>query len=455
MSRGLGSYHCVLRCGALLFRPSAKLFQSKSLHLNWNGNCPIARPFAVKWHSTGPVSDVITQMKSQGVSDIIPRGIHLEITWNDETASRFYSLWLRKNCHCRLCRHDNGQLLLPSFSLPESLTVKSASIKSENGALNIDWNEEDHVTTIPLQYLKDNCYSDKSLQKESKKLEVSVCQDLREHHYEDLLSAKDNDNSFLTDLNEVGLVLVKGVPQEPDKVNKVAEIVSHVQETFYGKSFSVESTENAINLAYTPDALELHMDLVYFQSPPGLQLLHCLRFDEQVEGGESVFLDSILVAQEMQQNYPELFETLLRVPATFQKIHFDREVPAAYIYRKPHITVTPEGKINSLIWSPPFEGPLRVPEKDVEPYYKAYRKLAELIYNSKQKISKRLQPGDCIVFNNIRILHARHAFMLNGGKRHLMGCYVNIDDFKSRVQVVHMKKGSGTMAKRVNNGDWS
>ena len=46
---------------------------------------------------------------------------------------------------------------------------------------------------------------------------------------------------------------------------------------FLHQSFYVEAKEDAINVAYTSDALELHMDLVYYQSPPGLQLLHCLQ----------------------------------------------------------------------------------------------------------------------------------------------------------------------------------
>ena len=31
------------------------------------------------------------------------------------------------------------------------------------------------------------------------------------------------------------------------------------------------------NIADSEIGLELHMDLMYYQSPPGIQLLHCLR----------------------------------------------------------------------------------------------------------------------------------------------------------------------------------
>ena len=36
-------------------------------------------------------------------------------------------------------------------------------------------------------------------------------------------------------------------------------------------------TEDPINIAYSGTKLLPHMDLVYYESPPGLQLLHCLR----------------------------------------------------------------------------------------------------------------------------------------------------------------------------------
>ena len=57
----------------------------------------------------------------------------------------------------------------------------------------------------------------------------------------------------------------------------------------------------------------------YYESPPGLQLLHALRFDTSVVGGHSTFLDSHAIANELRIRDPEAFDVLTRVPATFQK----------------------------------------------------------------------------------------------------------------------------------------
>lgn len=66
------------------------------------------------------------------------------------------------------------------------------------------------------------------------------------------------------------------------------------------------------------------MDLVYYESPPGLQLLHCLRNDDDIIGGESILLDAYHVLEEMRAQHPTEFHTLTKIPATFQKIHHKR-----------------------------------------------------------------------------------------------------------------------------------
>ena len=49
-----------------------------------------------------------------------------------------------------------------------------------------------------------------------------------------------------------------------------------------------------------------------------------LRFDPEVEGGESIFVDGFEVAKDLRKQFPDDFNNLVRIPATFQKIHFER-----------------------------------------------------------------------------------------------------------------------------------
>ena len=62
-------------------------------------------------------------------------------------------------------------------------------------------------------------------------------------------------------------------------VKKIAELVAPVQQTIYDETFHVKVDENPINIAYSSTKLGFHMDLMYYESPPGLQFLHCLKFE--------------------------------------------------------------------------------------------------------------------------------------------------------------------------------
>jgi len=51
-----------------------------------------------------------------------------------------------------------------------------------------------------------------------------------------------------------------------------------------------------------------------------------IRNDDSIIGGESLLLDSYPIVEGLRKNYPEQFNTLARIPATFQKIHHKRLV---------------------------------------------------------------------------------------------------------------------------------
>ena len=61
-------------------------------------------------------------------------------------------------------------------------------------------------------------------------------------------------------------------------VRLVAELIAPVQRTIYGDTWDVLATPEPINVAYSTVELDFHMDLSYYESPPGIQLLHCVRY---------------------------------------------------------------------------------------------------------------------------------------------------------------------------------
>jgi len=60
-------------------------------------------------------------------------------------------------------------------------------------------------------------------------------------------------------------------------------------------------------------------------------------------------------------------------------------------------------------------------------------------------VTARLSPGDCVIVDNTRILHGRMGFADGGGtgsaadasgRRHLQGCYADLDGLASAVAVL-------------------
>lgn len=241
-------------------------------------------------------------------------------------------------------------------------------------------------------------------------------------------------------------------------VAKVARAMSggHLSHgSLYGDIFHVRDDPGSNNVAYTSHELCPHQDLAYYESPPGMQLLHCVANGSGVVGGESLLIDAMAAAYRLREIKPESFEILTRCPATFVK---QRE-GACMTYRTPHIVLAAEeeGKssgynidreIVAVWWSPPFEGPVYLPPEQVDGYYEAYADF-ERIFNQMIDIvehddlshyaydytwDRRLKPGEILVFNNRRMLHGRRGFSVaegatsEEGRRHLVGCYTNIDD---------------------------
>ena len=92
----------------------------------------------------------------------------------------------------------------------------------------------------------------------------------------------------------------------------------------------------------------------------------------------------------------------------------------------------------SVRWSPPFQAPfwtaLRQGEMDspfdnragflVESWQQAAKVFKDSVEDPANMVQFRLQPGDCVVFDNWRVLHGRRAFDTASGRRHLRGTYV-------------------------------
>jgi gamma-butyrobetaine dioxygenase len=56
-----------------------------------------------------------------------------------------------------------------------------------------------------------------------------------------------------------------------------------------------------------------------------------------------------------------------------------------------------------------------------------------------------LEPGDCVVFDNTRLMHSRTGFTATG-ERHLQGCYADLDGVESTVAVLARRVSRASQA---------
>ena len=206
----------------------------------------------------------------------------------------------------------------------------------------------------------------------------------------------------------------------------------------FGRLFDVRVEPAPGNLAYTSQAIRPHTDNPYRDPAPTVQLLHCLR--AAGEGGDTGLVDGFAAAAELRTTDAESFGVLAKTPVSFGYVDKETELRASL----PLIQLSPRGRVRGVRFNNRSMRPLQRPYAEVTAFYAAYRRWAELLARPERRLDLRLTPGDCLVFDNTRMLHARTAFSVGAGelRRHLQGCYADLDGLASTLAVLTREEGS-------------
>jgi gamma-butyrobetaine dioxygenase len=112
--------------------------------------------------------------------------------------------------------------------------------------------------------------------------------------------------------------------------------------------------------------------------------------------------------------------------------------------RQPLISLSPRGRIEGIRYNDRSMLPLRLPAAEAEAAYAAILVWARLLARPEFALRLRLSPGDCLIFDNTRVLHARTAFAApvfpGTGERHLQGCYADLDGLLSTLAVLRRRQ---------------
>ncbi|HSR82978.1 MAG TPA: TauD/TfdA family dioxygenase [Streptosporangiaceae bacterium] len=347
--------------------------------------------------------------------------------------------WLRANCQCDLCRDPvSGQRVAAITDQAADVTVTRAV---ESGAgLHVTFGPDGHEAVFTRTWLSGQTLAEPDARSEDAKRLWSA-RDFpagpAQTPWQSYITSDAVRLRGLRGLLSSGFMLLTGVPQQPGAVLDVAASFGYVRETNYGRLFDVRVEATPANLANTGLPIGPHTANPYRDPVPTIQLLHCLT--NAAAGGETGLLDGFRAAAQLRAEDPVAFECLTRTIVTFAYA----DETAGLRATKPMISVNPAGLIRGVRYNSRSMQPMRPrpgstpaqAAEEMREFYNAYRAFAAIMLRPYLTLKFDFAPGDCVVFDNTRVLHSRSGFAATG-ERHLQGCYADLDGAESTVAVL-------------------
>jgi gamma-butyrobetaine dioxygenase len=383
--------------------------------------------------ATGDAAGLLTARQDGGL---------IRIARRNASELVFPAIWLRDNCRCPLCiSPGNGQRLVDTADLPERPVAQK--LIAGDDALTISWAPDGHESRYGVSWLAAHAFDEASRAARHSEPVLwgpEIARDLPKADWPAVESGPVEERALLDVFLRYGFAILTGVPTESGMVARVGDRIGHVRVTNYGRWFEVKSVPNPNNLAYTGLGLGVHTDNPYRDPTPGVQLLHCLECE--APGGDSILVDGFCAAADFRNEDPDGFALLARIVQDYRFADREADLRA----RTPVIVTDAEGRVVGIHFNNRSKAPLDAPLDLVEPWYRAYRCFAQMLGDPSRALKLRLAPGDLLIMANQRTLHGRTAFDPALGRRHLQGCYVDMDGVESRYRVLGRDNGAEAYA---------
>ncbi|MEM7065932.1 MAG: TauD/TfdA family dioxygenase [Cyanobacteria bacterium P01_B01_bin.77] len=349
--------------------------------------------------------------------------------WITVNGKRFHYIWLRDNCLCPKCHHPTSfQKIHDVSKLPHR--PEPLSIVEEDDQLIITWKEKDpcHQSVFSISWLMDYAY-DKGAGCDNlhEKLELRKAQEIRwdrawieanvPPQYEE---THNNFDAWIEQIFTLGFAILK-----IENVRELQSLISQIGPIHKMEEgvevYAVKSQPDATDLSKTGHRLDPHTDYEsYMHGPHLLQFIYCV--ENETTGGESLLVDGFKVAHDFRLAHLDYFNLLAETAPQFQQIYTDSQ----YYYRRscPIIEVNSQEQVTGVYVGPSHAYNWNLPFDKMESYYEAYLAFFSFANSPDYQYSFRLEPGDCIVMQNFRILHGRKAFDPTSGARELNVSYL-------------------------------
>jgi len=360
----------------------------------------------------------------------------LIIYWESGQKSELAAIWLRDHCQMSSSRDPtSGQRLLNITDFPLDLTI--ANVNQKDDLIVIDFKPE-HRSEFSVDWLISNCYcingqtDDRSESNKNLWPKKSFESNIPKHSYSNFCTLPKSKIAVLQSVKDDGFAILSDVPCKAGEILNVISKFGFVRQTNYGPLFEVRTKVNANNLAFTNRGLGCHLDNPYRDPVPGIQLLHCLQ--SSTAGGDSILQDGFMAANLLREESPQHFDMLSQ-----QWISYRFQDASTHLQtRVPMVEVNDKKEIIKVRFNNRSIATLRLPPNKVTAFYAAYRHYAEILERKELQITFKLAPGELMLFDNTRIMHARTAFS-DAGTRHLQGAYSDLDGLYSTLSVLKSK----------------
>ncbi len=358
----------------------------------------------------------------------------LEITWQNSSYSVYSSVWLRDNDPVH---RDplTGQRRVSLLDFPRTPELQTAEPQPA-GHITLRW-DDGKTSVFPVTWLQ---AFDRSLRIGARPTRLPWMGQPAEAFawcdYSEWIANAASREGWLYYVGRDGLAFLRDVPIEEGAgkaaLLRIAASLSLASEINDNRLFDIRSLPETSNNGYITSPPTVYTDQPYRNPVPGFQLLRCLSAAGQ--GGETIFVDGMAIAEGLRARGPDAFTTLSQIPVPY---HFE-DAGVELVTERTMLEVDPQGQFRAICYDDRSIAPLTYKGPHLKKYYAAYRQLAELLHEPARSVACRLQPGDLVLFDNSRILHS-HSI----GASHFQGCSIDADGLHSALAVLSRKLRDG------------
>lgn len=334
----------------------------------------------------------------------------------------FHWFWLRHQCSAD--RHPiTSERLLDASEVPLEIQPRDVRIDEHHRNVLVTWNEDSgRQSTYDVEWLRAHAYApEREAMPPPPSHADRVSLDAQRFPKLETLVA-----AVIHLARTEGLAIVRGLSglsnqaPEDDTEGLIAAFSEKdlaIVGTHFGRieDLRVDNTtnQNTDQLGYTDVHIDVHTDQPFLDKPPRYQLLQCIRAAD--EGGDNFLCDARAAARYLESLDASAFEQIRTTSVRFHRKQkaFERIVDAplfifddrdGFIARYSYFTLAP----------------FNVPFAQMEAWYRAYDRYAQIVRDPRHQYRFRLEPGEFILYDNHRMLHGRTAFK---GSRWLRGIY--------------------------------